>query len=90
MGIDQLHDGHGAEQEEQDLGDLAEVVTQFSGTSVEFFGCAGENLVGPEHQDGPAHHRGENRRSSLVDLDGVFQRDTQISDHEHCGHQEVG
>jgi len=32
-----------------------------------------EDMVGTQYQNGPGEHRGENRRSGLVDLQGMLE-----------------
>ena len=75
MGIDQLDDGHGAHEEEQDLGDLAEVMAQFLDHMMGVGAGAGrtgaeqwQDAVGAENQQGPGDHGREQCRRCLVDL----------------------
>src|SRR5690606_11391841 len=83
MGIDKLDDGHRAQQEEQDLGDFAQVMTQRTdhdsrgvGRVIAAQSQGWQDIVGTQHQDRPGHGRGEERGSRFVEFEGVFQRDT--------------
>ena len=80
MGVDQLDDGHRPEQEEEDLRNFAEVVTQrfdYHGRRVRRVMAARlqqrKDLVGAQHQNGPGQHRGEDRRGSLVYFQWMFK-----------------
>ncbi|MNF90666.1 hypothetical protein D3C84_732360 [compost metagenome] len=76
VGVDQLDDGHGAHQEEQDLRHFTEVVAQFGRDFVaRGFSQERQDAVGPQHQYRPTDDGGEDGRGGLVDFQGVFEGD---------------
>lgn len=75
MGIDQLDDGHRAHEEEQNLGNLAEMMTQLldhmMGVGAGAGGACSEhrqNAVRTENQQRPGDHRREQSGGCLVDF----------------------
>ncbi|MNZ86662.1 hypothetical protein D3C78_1054890 [compost metagenome] len=88
VGVDQLDDGHRAEQEEQDLGDLAQMVAQFADHAVAGR-SGGQDAAFAEDQHGPAQHGGEDGRGGLVDFQRVFEGDAEVTDDKDQGHPGV-
>src|SRR5690606_23019151 len=96
MGVDQLDDGHGAEQEEQDLGDLTQVMTQRTDhyprgvrrvIGVQLQGR--QYLIGPQHQYRPGQGSREDRSSGLVEPERMLQRDTEVTHYKNDRHQHI-
>src|SRR3546814_3515577 len=80
VGVDQLDDGHRAEQEEENLRNFSQVMAQrfdHHRRGVPWVVAAGlqqrKYLVGAQHQNGPGHNRGQDRGSGLVYLQGMFK-----------------
>ena len=96
MGIDQFDDGHGAHEEEQDLGDLTQVMAQlFSHVMVIARGARGggsdqrQNAVRAEYQQGPANDGSQDGRRGFIDFQGVFEGDAQVTEDKDQCHQRI-
>jgi hypothetical protein len=74
VGVYKLDNRHSAEQEEQNAGDLTQMLNQL--VRYDFF------IAMAEDKDRPADDAGEHCASGLVDLYWMFKRDGCISDDE--------
>ena len=78
MGINDLYDRHGSEQEEQNGCYLTEVLQQM------MLGVV--NLGSAQNVDRPKDHSGNERRGSLVDFYAVLKSDGGIAKHKQSNH----
>jgi hypothetical protein len=77
VAVDQVHDGHGPDQEDQDFARVAQLVHQL---------VLNVRVVAQEAEHGPdrsGHQQGDGR---FVDPGFVLQRDEQIAHHEEQNH----
>ena len=96
MGVDQLNDGHGAHQEEQNLGNFAQVMAQlFGDVMVITTGASGggtdqrQDAVRAEYQQGPANDRSQDGRGGFIDFQGMFESDAQVTEDKDQCHQRI-
>ena len=82
MGVDDLHNGHGAEQKEQNGGDLAYVLEQV------VFG--GVRVSSAEHINRPKDDTGDQGRGRFVNFNRMLKGDGRIAEHEKGDHHVHG
>ena len=81
--VDQVHDGHGADQEDQYLAGVAQLIDQF---------VLDLGVVAQEAEDSPDGSGHEQRDGRFVDFRFVLERDEQVAHHEkqnHCRYHSV-
>ena len=83
--IDELHDGHGAHEEEQGGGGGTEVMLDRGADHRGFHGINGIRQIGlgRNHEEGPCGHEHQQGNSGLVDLGNAFDSYAEIADTEN-------
>ena len=105
MGVDQLHNGHGPHQEEEDGTDFLHVVQQpmlkkrrkarmtrpapLGHERVKLSGKVGRNVVRTKHENGPAEGASHQCRARFVNVNVVLKCDEQIAQHKDGKNQNV-